>query len=123
MANGNGEANGNEFELEPEFTSRFKQTSLFVKGGKAFFGLWNPPPVRIDGDEERIRVEDGREGQLDLIAFEVYGDRALWWAIGQANQIDFPLEQVVPGLELIIPKLANVRAALLATVTRQGRRA
>lgn len=118
MANGNGD--GDQLDLELGFTNRFKRSALFTKGGKSFFGIWRPPPVQIDGDEERIRIEDGREGQLDLVAFEVYGDRSLWPFIAHANRIDFPLEEVVPGLEIIIPKAANVRAALLATVTRQG---
>jgi len=107
------------FELSLPFTSRFKKTRLLVKGGRAFFGLWQPLAVKLDGDEEQILVTMGQEGQLDRVAFEVYGDRTLWPVIAHANQIDLPHTQVVVGMRLIIPKPANVNAALLATIARQ----
>lgn len=102
------------YELELEFTSVYKRTRLFVKNGRAFFGLWRPIEVAMDGDEEEVAVQRGLHGQLDLIAHQVYGDRRLWRVIAQANLIDFPLEDVTPGLRLVIPKPSNVRAGLLA---------
>lgn len=108
------------FTLELAFTSRFKQTRLLIKSGRAFFGLWQPLNVKIDGDEEKIKVVMGQEGQLDRFAGDVYGDRTLWPVIAEANQIDFPPEQVTVGRMLIIPKPANVNAALLATIARQA---
>jgi hypothetical protein len=108
-------------ELDQDFTSPYKRTRLFVKKGRAFFGIWNPPPVLLDGDEEQVLVEPGFEVQLDLFADAVYGDRRLWRVIAQANHIDFPLRDVVAGMKLIIPKPAHVFAALLATTSRQGR--
>ena len=108
-------------ELEQPFSSPYKRTRLFVRRGRSFFGIWNPPPVPLDGDEEQVVVEPGFEGQLDLFADAVYGDRRLWRIIAQANRIDFPLRDVVAGMKLIIPKAARVFAALLATTARQGR--
>jgi len=108
-----------QFELDLDFTNPMKATRLFVKGGKAFFGIWQPLAVKLEGDEEEVIIEMGMEGQLDLIADAVYGDRRLWRVIAHANLIDRPFEQVVIGLHIKIPKLANVRAALLATASRQ----
>jgi hypothetical protein len=110
-----------QIELELDFTNPYKLSRLFIKGGRAFFGIWNPPPVPLEGDEEQVIVEQGMEGQLDLIAHAIYGDRRLWRIIAQANKIDLPLRDVVAGMRLVIPKPALVRAALLATTTRQGR--
>lgn len=107
------------FELQLAFTSRFKRTRLFIKGGRAFFGLWRPLNVKIDGDEEQIIITADQQGQLDRFAFAVYGDRSLWPIIAHVNKIDFPHFQVVTGLKIIIPKAANVNAALLATISRQ----
>lgn len=106
-------------ELEQNFSSPFKSTKLYIKGGRAFFGLWRPPEVRLDGDEEQLIIEQGNEGQLDLVAQQVYGDRALWYVIAHANQINFPLRDLPSGRRIVIPKLANVNAALLAARGRQ----
>lgn len=108
-------------ELELDLTSPLSRTSALVDRGRAFFGIWEPPPVKLDGDEAQVVVPPGMGGQLDLFADSEYSDRALWWVIAQANKIDFPLRDVVPGMVLIIPKLENVLAALLATSARQGR--
>ncbi len=104
-----------QFELELPFTSPYKRTQLFIKNGRAFFGVWRPIDVRMDGDEEEVVIQRGLEGQLDLIAWAIYGDRRLWRVIAHENQIDFPLEEVVVGLRLRIPKPTNVRAALLVS--------
>jgi len=107
-----------KYELEMDYTSPYKATRLYIKDGKAFFGRWKPFDVQIDGDEPEVIVEQGQEGQLDLFAHELYGDRRLWRVIAQANKIDFPLEQVVPKLKLIIPKPEHVQAALLKATAR-----
>ena len=107
------------FELEVEFTSRFKGTRLFIRDGQAFFGLWEPLPVDLDGDEEEVEVQLGEEGQLELFALRFYRDKTLWHVIAQANHIDFPFEQVIPGMRLVIPKPGRVRAALLLALSRQ----
>jgi hypothetical protein len=91
---------------------------LFIQDGRAFFGLWRPPQVKLDGDEERIRIPLGMEGQLDLIAQVTLGDRRLWPAIAQVNKIDYVLEEVKAGDEIIIPKLQHVRAAYQQTSGR-----
>jgi len=108
------------FELDLPFTSRLKATRLFVKGGKSFFGVWDNMSIQMDGDEEEYVVQEGEEGQLELFARRAYGEgnHALWWVIANANQIYFPLEQVVPGLRLKVPKPVHVSAALLRAAKR-----
>jgi len=104
-----------QFELELPFTSPYKRTQLFIKDGRAFFGIWRPLEVELDGDEETVLIQRGLDGHLDLVAFVVYGDRRLWRVIAQANKIDFPLEEVTVGRRIIVPKPTKVRAALLAS--------
>ena len=108
------------FRLDLEFTNPYKRTRLFTQRGRSFFGRWRAVDVKIDGDEEEYVVREGQEGQLDILAHDRYGDRQLWRVIAQANLIDFPLEQVVPGMKLILPKLSNVNAALLASLARSA---
>jgi hypothetical protein len=99
------------FELSLDFSSPYKKTALFIQAGRAFFGLWRPAQITLDGDEERIRVPLGLEGHLDIIAQVTLGDRRFWRAIAQVNKIDYPLEEVRVGDDIIIPKLDKVRAA------------
>lgn len=99
------------FELELGFTNPYKRSALFIKEGRAFFGLWRPPNVETDGDEERIAIPMGMEGHLDLVAQVTLGDRRYWRAIAQVNRIDYPLEEVKVGDRIIIPKVSKVRAA------------
>lgn len=99
------------FELDLEFSDPYKRSALFIKDGKAFFGVWRPPVIELDGDEEEITVPLGMEGHLDLIAQLTLGDRQFWRAIAQVNKIDYPLEEVRAGDNIIIPKLEKVRAA------------
>ena len=102
-------------KIQPPFTSRMKRTNLYTKGGKTFFGRWNPPQIVLDGDEPTMRVPSTQEGQLDLIAYKKYGDRTLFWAIALANNIRSISDEVVAGLEIVIPKIENIRASLSET--------
>lgn len=101
-------------EIQLPFSSRLKKTRVYSDRGRVFFGIWKPPTIRLDGDEELIRIPEERSGSLDLYAHEYYGDRALWWAIAYVNNIKNP-QEVVAGKTIIIPKPENVRAALLET--------
>lgn len=103
------------FELELDYTSPYKRTQLFVKDGRAFFGLWHPPEITLDGDEERLAIPLGLEGHLDLVAQATLGDRRFWRAIAQVNKMDYPLEEMKAGDRIIIPKIEKVRAAYQQT--------
>lgn len=100
-----------EVEVKLEFNSRFKKTPLYTKEGRTFFGVWDEPTIKLDGDEKIQEVDSTTS--LDILAYEEYGDRALWWAIARANKMKNPEEELVPGMDIIIPKPENVRTALL----------
>jgi len=99
-------------DIDLEFTSPYKRTQVFLKDDRLFFGLWDPLDVQIDGDEVEVEIQDGVDGFLDLLAHQYYKDRRLWRVIAQANRIDLPLRDVVPGMRLIIPKITHVSQAL-----------
>jgi hypothetical protein len=106
-----------EFELKLDFTSFYKKTTLLQANGKVFFGLWNPPNIVLDGDEERVRVSERDRGRLDLIADDAYGDREYAPAILIANKLFYVPEDVVPGRVLIIPKMSRINEALQETTS------
>ena len=102
-----------QLEVKLNFASRHKKTNVYTAEGKTFFGVWDQPIIKLDGDEKVVKVSSDQLGQLDLIAYQEYENRALWWVIAQANGIRSVTDQVVAGIDLTIPKIANVRAALL----------
>jgi hypothetical protein len=104
-----------DIQIELPFSSRYHLTRLFQKDGKIFWGLWQPPEIQMDGDEEVIVVDDAHAGGLGLYAHEYYGDPELFWVIAHVNKIDYPPEDVVKGLQIVIPKKENVLAALIAS--------
>jgi len=110
---------GEPYKLDLPFSSAYKLTPLYANGSTAFFGRWRPPAVRMDGDEKRISVDLAHAGDLMKYAYEEYGDPELFWAIAQANQVDYPPRDAAVGIVLIIPKYENVMAALQAAQDRQ----
>lgn len=111
-------ADAKKFMLDHPFTSMYKLTPLYFKDGKAFFGIWRPIEVQIDGDEDRVIVDEAHVGDLGKYADEHYGDKELFWVIGHVNKINYPPRDVVVGLVLIIPKEEHVSAALQAAHER-----
>lgn len=101
-----------QYERDGGFFDNYKGTTVFVKGGRASYGIWQPLEVQLDGDEPVRTIEQGMEGTLEFLADEEYGDRRLWQVIAHANKIDYPPRDVVPGLQVKIPKAAYVFAAL-----------
>lgn len=99
-------------KIRLNFASRLKRTRLYTKNGRTFFGVWQKPEIALDGDEKIRTVESSLTGQLDTIAYQEYGSRAWWWAIAAANNIASVTDEVVAGLNLIIPKLENIREAV-----------
>ncbi len=104
-----------KIEVRLPFSSRFQRTPLFTLTGRTFFGLWMKPNIVLDGDEKIITVSADQSGQLDLLAEIEYQDRTLFWAIAVVNDIRHPPDEVLAGVELIIPKIENIRVALLDT--------
>ena len=111
-------ARSSQFRLRVGRLNRLRSTRLIRDNGKIFFGIWNPPRITLDGDEERFPVPFGQEGYLDLIAHAVYGDRQYWPFIAHVNQIDFPHEEIQPGTVVILPKKEKIDAALRAQARR-----
>jgi hypothetical protein len=103
-----------KIEITLPFTSRFKRTELYTKAGKAFFGVWNPSVIKLDGDEKIYKVPMKYEGNLDLIAYQEYKDSSLWWVIALVNNIIHPPDEVKAGMLLTIPKLNNIKFSLLS---------
>lgn len=60
------------------------------------------PVYLITGDEPIHTVVDGET--LQSIAYFMYKDSGLWYKIADVNDITNPFTEVLPGMQLIIPK-------------------
>lgn len=85
------------------FESRYKITELVEDAGRIRYGLWEPPEIRIFGNETRFTVTPNMEHRPDLIAKQFYGSVTFWWAIMNANSILLPIRDLVAGMTIIIP--------------------
>jgi len=54
-------------------------------------------------------VSDNEAGRMDLIAFKIYGNTKLWWAIAIANQIEDSMSEPVSGRTLKIPSPSAIK--------------
>jgi hypothetical protein len=73
--------------------------------GNLFFATVDFPTVPFSPGDRYHTVRAGEAGRLYLIAWKVYKQPDLWWAIAWANDVVFPPQDVVPGLVLRIPPL------------------
>ncbi len=65
-------------------------TDIFSK--KRF--VWNFTPAK------QIRIEYKNAARLDLYAMDYLNTKRNWWVLAEANNIIFPLDEVIPGLEI-----------------------
>jgi len=100
------------FDLVLSYFSRYKETRLLQSDGKVFFGRWKAPTIRLDGDEEEVQVTEEDRGVLDFISYRYYGTRELAWAIALVNGVSSIPNEVVPGLNLTMPKISRIEEAL-----------
>lgn len=104
--------------VELSILSRYRRTDVLQESAQSelFFDTWVPPEI-LRRSEPTIHVVTEEEvGRPDLIAFRVYGDSDMFWAIAiqNENQIFNPLRDMVVGQRLTVPHKDDVIAALLA---------
>jgi hypothetical protein len=110
---------------EPSPVITLKRSSMFAdtdvyrdEDGAVIFDLWEPPFEYTPQPGDIIHKITARdEGQLDLLAWEYYGDENLFWIIGHVNHILHPVNEVRVGGELLIPNPDWVRNYLSKTRT------
>lgn len=104
--------------LRVPVTSELVSMDLIERSGVAFFGNWHPPTIPPADDDSVMEVSAAHEGQLDTLAFTLYGDRALFWVLAHRNQISDIQSEVVAGKTLIVPSAATVARVLSLAQSR-----
>jgi hypothetical protein len=99
--------------------ANFKPLSRYTNGivtqnrsGQDFLVL--RPPLRLEPSDDDIFVTVTEQFVLrpDLVGFTAYGDRSLWWAIYEFNNIRDPFFELKAGQILRIPSRQRVITAI-----------
>ena len=63
-------------------------------------------PIPAESDDVLYTVEPQYTYRPDLLAFDLYNDKALWWVFAQRNIeiLKDPVFDLVPGIEIYVPK-------------------
>ena len=70
--------------------------------------------VSSEVDDFLYTIESQYTHRPDLLAYDLYGDAALWWvfAVRNPNTLKNPLGDFLPGVTINIPKKSTIAAAL-----------
>jgi hypothetical protein len=71
-------------------------------------------PVAAEVVDYLYTIEIQYKHRPDLLAYDLYGDPALWWVFTQRNLdvIQDPIFDFVPGTQIYIPQLSKLKVSL-----------
>lgn len=89
--------------VEYSKVSPYFSTNLF--GGK-FLDLMVARPIDMKIDDISFTINGTYQNRPDLLAFDLYGDSALWWVFRARNPnvLDDPIFDFQAGVTIMIPK-------------------
>lgn len=89
--------------VEYSKTSPYFSTNVF--GGK-FLDLLVYNPIDKQVDDDSFTINGIYQYRPDLLAYDLYGDSALWWVFRARNPnvIDDPIFDFQAGVTIMIPK-------------------
>jgi len=71
-----------------------------------YLGILNIRPVPAESDDVLYTVEVQYTHRPDLLAYDLYGDKNLWWVFAQRNMdiIKDPVYDLEAGIQIYLPK-------------------
>lgn len=71
-------------------------------------------PVSAESDDFIYTIESQYTHRPDLLAYDLYGEAALWWVFIQRNLdvLQDPIFDFVPGTRIYIPKSSSLKTVL-----------
>jgi hypothetical protein len=81
---------------------------------KNYLGILTIRPVSAEKDDFLYTIESQYAYRPDLLAFDIYGDKNLWWVFIQRNldALQDPIFDFVPGLQIYLPKKSSLMKVL-----------
>jgi alpha-L-fucosidase len=94
----------------------YKNNSPYFQTGTygQFLDVMINRPVTKKDDDILYRIDKVYEYRPDVLAFDMYGDSALWWVFAQRNPnvLKDPLMDFRAGTEIYIPKKTTLQQDL-----------
>ena len=71
-----------------------------------YLDLLSIRPIPAESDDVLVTVQPQYTYRPDLLAFDLYGDKELWWVFAQRNMeiLKDPVFDLVAGIEIYVPK-------------------
>jgi len=94
----------------------YNKSSPYSATGKFgnFLDVWTKRPFKAKPDDVKYVIDRVYKNRPDLLAYDLYGDAALWWvfAVRNPNVLKNPLGDFLPGVSIYLPKKATLMSAL-----------
>lgn len=68
--------------------------------------------IKSHPDDPLYIVDAKYNNRPDLLAYDLYNDSNLWWVFAVRNKdvIKDPVYDLVPGVQIYVPKLSNIQS-------------
>lgn len=92
-------------------TSPYTDTNVVAN---KFLDVMNYTPIPMNPSDVYYTITNVYQYRPDLLAYDLYGDAALWWVFTQRNLdvIQDPIFDFVPGTQIYIPKGNSLKTIL-----------
>lgn len=89
----------------------YSQTKVTASG---FLDILNIRPVPAEGNDVLYEIISAYHHRPDLLAFDLYGSKDLWWVFAQRNLeiLKDPVFDFATGTKIYLPKKSNLTQAL-----------
>ena len=79
-----------------------------------YLGGMNIRPVPAESDDVLYTIEVQYTHRPDLLAYDLYGDRNLWWVFAQRNMdvLKDPIYDIEAGTQIYLPKGERLQSVL-----------
>lgn len=91
-------------------TSAYFSTNLYGR----FLDIMTPRKITAFGDDTEMTISQAYEYRPDLLAYDLYGDAALWWvfAMRNPNVLKNPIADFFAGQIILLPKTDTLKKDL-----------
>ena len=91
--------------------SVYSNTEITPQG---YLGIFVPQPIPSSRDDIEFTILAQYSYRPDLLAFDLYGTKDLWWEVAQRNMdvLKDPVFDFVAGTRIFLPQEQNLRKRL-----------
>jgi hypothetical protein len=79
-----------------------------------YLDIFVPRPVPVAGDDVLYEIIPAYTYRPDLLAYDLYGKKELWWIFAQRNPdiLKDPVFDFIPGTKIYLPQGSNLQSQL-----------